>query len=69
MLEGCTHAIWPGKLPFMTGGNVEPYASRTVRALGVPLALNAPRHAADAETGPFMVWGPDHWRDAVAVFP
>eukprot|EP00974_Lingulodinium_polyedra_P068381 6621983-Lingulodinium_polyedra.AAC.1 len=53
----------------MTGGGIEPYASHTVRALDSPLAQNALRQAADAETDSIMVWGPEHWRDVVAVFP
>eukprot|EP00974_Lingulodinium_polyedra_P015598 1510588-Lingulodinium_polyedra.AAC.1 len=54
----------------MTGGGVEPYAVHTVRALDAPMASDELQQAAlDAAPGPYAVWGPDQWRDAVAVFP
>eukprot|EP00974_Lingulodinium_polyedra_P052609 5061632-Lingulodinium_polyedra.AAC.1 len=54
----------------MAGRGVEPYAVHTVRALEAPRASDELRQAAlDAAPGPYTVWGPDQWRDAVAVFP
>eukprot|EP00974_Lingulodinium_polyedra_P029276 2820875-Lingulodinium_polyedra.AAC.1 len=54
----------------MTGPGIEPWAVHTLRCVDVPGAHNALRQAArgDDEEAP-DVWGPDHWRDAVAVFP
>eukprot|EP00974_Lingulodinium_polyedra_P108852 10535756-Lingulodinium_polyedra.AAC.1 len=54
----------------MTGAGIEPYASHTVRCIDAPRALSQLRSAErgeDDEAPP--IWGPDAWRDAVAVFP
>eukprot|EP00974_Lingulodinium_polyedra_P066309 6417013-Lingulodinium_polyedra.AAC.1 len=54
----------------MTGEGVEPYAVHTVRALDAPGTLGGLRQAAlEGATEPYTVRGPDHWRDAVAIFP
>eukprot|EP00974_Lingulodinium_polyedra_P101779 9858117-Lingulodinium_polyedra.AAC.1 len=54
----------------MTGEGVEPYAVHTVRALDAPRALSGLRQAAlEGAAEPYTVWGPEQWRDAVAVFP
>eukprot|EP00974_Lingulodinium_polyedra_P050618 4868838-Lingulodinium_polyedra.AAC.1 len=54
----------------MTGPGIEPYAAHTVRCIDAPRTLarlfDAER-GADDEAPP--LWGPEAWRDAVAVFP
>eukprot|EP00974_Lingulodinium_polyedra_P005833 553020-Lingulodinium_polyedra.AAC.1 len=54
----------------MNGPGIEPWAAHTLRCVDSPGALEALRTAArggDQEAP--SVWGPDHWRDAVAIFP
>eukprot|EP00974_Lingulodinium_polyedra_P117646 11164052-Lingulodinium_polyedra.AAC.1 len=62
--------MWPGGLPGMTGEGIEPYASHTVRCIDAPV-VQAEILRAERGGGPEAppIWGPEAWRDAVAVFP
>eukprot|EP00974_Lingulodinium_polyedra_P011768 1136093-Lingulodinium_polyedra.AAC.1 len=54
----------------MSAPSVEPWAVHTMRCLDAPCVFEALRAAVrgDDQEAP-MVWGPDHWRYAVAIFP
>eukprot|EP00974_Lingulodinium_polyedra_P066289 6415121-Lingulodinium_polyedra.AAC.1 len=54
----------------MDGGHVEPWAAHTVRVRGSPQVADRLRQAVrEQPRQQCTVWGPEQWRDAVAVFP
>eukprot|EP00974_Lingulodinium_polyedra_P074999 7268066-Lingulodinium_polyedra.AAC.1 len=52
----------------MTGPGVGPWLAHALRCHDAPAAATALNEAARGKEGPVDVWGPEHWKDAVAVF-
>eukprot|EP00974_Lingulodinium_polyedra_P037742 3620222-Lingulodinium_polyedra.AAC.1 len=53
----------------MTGPGVAEWAVHTLRCQDAPCAEAELREAARGSADRPEVWGPDQWRDAVAIFP
>eukprot|EP00974_Lingulodinium_polyedra_P071836 6950870-Lingulodinium_polyedra.AAC.1 len=54
----------------MQGPGIEPYAVHALRCVDAPAVMARLQDAARGQDrGAPPVCGPDHWRDAVAIFP
>eukprot|EP00974_Lingulodinium_polyedra_P036503 3500720-Lingulodinium_polyedra.AAC.1 len=53
----------------MTGPGIGEWAVHTLRCHDAPCAEAELREAARGKEDRPEVWGPDHWRDAVVIFP